>query len=344
MSLNNIFQNALKQHFGYDQFRPGQEEIVKTIYQGRDTFVLMPTGGGKSLCFQLPALMLEGTAIVVSPLIALMKDQVSSLKAKNIKAEFINSTVPQIEKEKILNKLKAGQLDLLYLSPEKLFWDSSAFLHLLKEISISLFVIDEAHCISRWGYEFRPDYLKLARLKKHFPNIPIVALTATADKETKKDIIEKLNLQSPKIFAFGFDRPNIYYHVQSAVNDEQIMEMLEFYLQNHPDEAGVIYTFSRLRADSIAKHLNQNGFSAKPYHAGLPRETRNKHQDLFMRGKIKIITATTAFGMGVDKSDIRFIFHVDPPPGASRIIIKKPAEPAGTGQKAKPFFVILTLK
>lgn len=313
MPPHNIFQEALKKHFGYDEFRPGQEEIVRTIYKGKDTFVLMPTGGGKSLCFQLPALMLKGTAIVISPLIALMKDQVSSLRAKNIKAEFINSTVPPIEKEKIINRLKAGQIDLLYLSPEKLFWDGSAFLYLLQEIPISLFVIDEAHCISRWGYDFRPDYLKLARLKKHFPNTPIVALTATADKKTKEEIIEKLNLGKPKVFAFGFDRPNIYYHVQPALNEEQIMEMLEFYLRNHSDETGIVYTFSRLRADLIAKHLSRLGFSAKPYHAGLSREIRDKHQNLFMKGKIKIITATTAFGMGVDKSNIRFIFHVNPP-------------------------------
>lgn len=303
----------LKRYFGYDQFRFGQEKVVKSVLQGRDTFVLMPTGGGKSLCFQLPALMMEGTAIVVSPLIALMKDQVYSLKSKNIRAEFINSTVPSDQRQKIIEDLKSGQLDFLYLSPERLFWDGSCFLDLLKQVKISLFVIDEAHCISRWGHNFRPDYLKLSKLRDNFKDVPVVALTATADQDTRGEIVQNLRLSNPQIFVSGFDRPNIYYHIQWSADNDQINRILLHYLKNHPDDPGVIYVFSRLRADQLTNMLTREGLLSRSYHAGLPREVRDRHQREFMENKVKRIVATTAFGMGVDKPNIRFVFHTSLP-------------------------------
>ena len=303
-------EQILKTTFGYDSFRFNQEEIIASILNRRDTFVLMPTGGGKSLCYQIPGLMLSGLTVVVSPLIALMKDQVDALRLNGITAEYLNSSLDYIEQQYILDRLRQNELKFLYIAPEKLLGKDQSFLSFLKSHPISLFAIDEAHCISSWGHDFRPEYRQLGVLKKHFPRTPILALTATADAITRKDIVQKLALEEPQIFISSFNRPNISYTV---VPKKNYYSELKNYLNKHQDDSGIVYVFSRRAAEDLSSDLNKDGFLSAPYHAGLSQEARTKHQEMFVKDEIKIIVATIAFGMGINKSNVRFVVHVDLP-------------------------------
>ena len=300
----------LQTTFGFDSFRHNQKEIIKNVIDGNDSFVLMPTGGGKSLCYQIPALIFKGLTVVVSPLIALMKDQVDALKINGVPANFLNSTQSQNEQNTIIEQLRNNKLKLIYLAPERLIGEGNGFLSILKTLDISLFAIDEAHCISSWGDDFRPEYLQLSTLKVNFPNVPIIALTATADKITQKDILDKLNLDNPKTFLSSFNRPNIFYKVEKKQNTfAKIVE----YISKHKNDSGIIYTLSRKNADEICQKLEELGFLCKPYHAGLSKDDRETNQNLFLRDEIKIIVATIAFGMGIDKSNVRFVLHYNLP-------------------------------
>ncbi len=303
-------KQVLQQVFGYSEFRHNQEEIVTDILKGKDAVVLMPTGGGKSLCYQVPALCLEGVTIVVSPLIALMKDQVDALKLNGIKAEFLNSSQSFQEQQYITTQLQKNELKLLYVAPERLMGKETQFIEFLKSIRVSLFAIDEAHCISQWGHDFRPEYLILGELKRHFPSCPLIALTATADQITQKDIISKLNLRDYKLYENSFNRENIFYYVKPKNN---YYDELYQYLQAHKNESGIIYCLSRAGADKLAGSLSEDGFSAAAYHAGLDKQVKEQRQDLFLKDDIKIIVATIAFGMGINKSNVRFVIHVDLP-------------------------------
>ncbi len=304
--------NILRERFGYDSFRHNQEMIIDAILRGRDTLVLMPTGGGKSICYQIPALLVEGLTVVISPLIALMKDQVDALRANGIAAAYINSTQSSAEQEQILAEAQASRLKLLYLAPERLLGGerSSAFFEKLKSFRIGLVAIDEAHCISHWGHDFRPEYLMLAKLKRSLPGVPVVALTATADDLTRKDIIEKLELSDPAVFISSFNRENITYRVDSKRDS---IEKLIAFLKTHDGDSGIIYCLSRRATESVADTLTERGFRALPYHAGMEREMRAKHQEMFQRDEVRIIVATIAFGMGIDKSNVRFVVHMDLP-------------------------------
>jgi len=299
--------STLKTVFGYDSFRPHQEEVIEGLIGSEDAFVLMPTGGGKSLCYQIPALHRPGVAVVVSPLISLMKDQVDALKACGVKAEFYNSSLASSEARSVLAMLHGRGLDLLYMAPERLMGDE--FIERLKGIEIALFAIDEAHCISQWGHDFRPEYLKLGRLKRLFPHVPLIALTATAEPHTRKDIVERLGLVHAKSYISGFDRPNIRY---SVVEKHKPFNQLVEYLGTR-EGAAIVYCLSRDRVEKVASRLAEAGFSAAPYHAGLTSTERKKNQDAFIRDDVRIIVATVAFGMGIDKSNIRFIVHYDLP-------------------------------
>ena len=303
--------NILQQQFGYASFRMHQDEIIKSVLDKKDTFVLMPTGAGKSLCYQIPALMLEGLTIVVSPLIALMKDQVDSLRSNGIQAAYINSTQSWQEQESILRDARLKKLKLLYLAPEKLLGNSMAFLHTLEAFGISLIAIDEAHCISHWGHDFRPEYLMLANVKKCFPDVPVIALTATADKLTQKDILDKLELRNPAVFKSSFNRPNIRYAVERKRSDV-FVRLLDF-LGKHRDDSGIIYCLSRKSTETLVADLAIHGIAAVPYHAGMDREVRTKNQEMFLRDEVRIVVATIAFGMGIDKSNVRFVVHMDLP-------------------------------
>ena len=300
----------LKNKFGYESFRFNQEEIIQTIMQKRDAFVLMPTGGGKSLCYQIPALLFDGLTVVVSPLIALMKDQVDALRLNGIKAAYMNSSLDGEEISVIYNQLNKGEIKLLYISPERLHGNNRQFLVYLRSLNISLFAIDEAHCISSWGHDFRPEYRMLSSLKKEFPKIPIIALTATADNLTRDDILNKLKLKDPSVFVSSFNRPNIHYSIEPK---RKMYEEIVAYLKNHYGDSGIIYVLSRKSAEKLADKLKVSGFSAKPYHAGLTNEKRQKNQDMFIKDQIKIIVATIAFGMGINKSNVRFVIHADLP-------------------------------
>ncbi len=299
---------ALKRYFGYDQFRPLQADIIRAIFSGKDALVLMPTGGGKSVCFQIPAVTLPGTCIVVSPLISLMKDQVEGLRANGIAAAFINSTNDSREQLRVEESFYAGELDLLYVSPEKLV--SGNFVSILKRGKINLFAIDEAHCISAWGHDFRPEYTQMGMLKQHFPKVPVVALTATADKLTRKDIVDQLKLEEPGIFIASFDRPNLSLEVRPG---QQRLQQIEDFVRKHPKQAGIIYTLSRKATEDIADKLKQKGFKAEAYHAGLSPDRRSKIQDHFINDNLHIICATVAFGMGIDKSNVRWVIHYNLP-------------------------------
>ena len=303
--------NILKKQFGYAAFRLHQEAIIKSVLAKKDTFVLMPTGAGKSLCYQIPALLLGGLTVVVSPLIALMKDQVDALRINGVQAAYLNSTQTWQEQENILRDARSGKLRLLYLAPEKLLGNSMAFLHTLETFGITLIAIDEAHCISHWGHDFRPEYLMLANVKKSFPDVPVIALTATADRLTQKDIVEKLELKDPEVFISSFNRPNIRYSVQPKKSD--IFNRLLDFLDNHKNESGIIYCLSRKSTESLAADLAIHGISALPYHAGMDRELRSKNQERFVRDEVRIMVATIAFGMGIDKSNVRFVVHMDLP-------------------------------
>jgi len=301
---------VLQQYFGYDRFRLEQSNAVDHVIAKKDTFVLMPTGGGKSLCYQIPALVLDGTAIVISPLIALMKDQVDALRVNGISAAYINSSMSSLEQNETLNLLKNGKLKLLYVAPEKLSSENGAFLEMLKEVNISLFAVDEAHCVSHWGHDFRPDYLFLNGIKNQFPNIPIIALTASADEITRQDIIKQLNLQDPLVLVSSFDRANINYFVQPK---QSVLQNIIQYLNEHPDNSGIIYCLSRKGTEEMSKKLKEYGINSAFYHAGISSVEKAKVQEDFLKDKIRVMVATIAFGMGIDKSNVRFVIHADLP-------------------------------
>ncbi|MCK9404134.1 MAG: DNA helicase RecQ [Chitinophagaceae bacterium] len=296
--------------FGYPAFRHNQEAIIEQLLQGKDAVVLMPTGGGKSLCYQVPALCLPGVTIVVSPLIALMKDQVDALVLSGVKAAFLNSTQSSGEQSLILQQLRRNELKLLYVAPERLVGGEIPFLHFLREIPLSLFAIDEAHCISQWGHDFRPEYRVLSQLKEVFPNIPVIALTATADSLTKDDIIRQLQITNYHVFENSFNRPNISYYIKPK---KGYYDALLEYLEAHQEDSGIIYCLSRNATEKLAGDLLADGYSAAAYHAGLEKNLRDERQDLFLRDDIKIMVATIAFGMGINKSNVRFVVHADLP-------------------------------
>jgi len=299
----------LRTVFGYHQFFEGQEEIIAQVTEGKDAMVLMPTGGGKSLCYQIPAIIRTGVGVVVSPLIALMQDQVDALQQLGIKAAFANSSLSAREISRVENELMNGDLDLLYIAPERLLTDR--FLDLLSQLTIALFAIDEAHCVSQWGHDFRPEYIQLSILHQRFPAIPRIALTATADEITRQEIISKLGLANAGQFIFSFDRPNIHYRV--IPKNKPKTQLLEFIRWEHEDDTGIVYCLSRNKTEEIAEWLSGHGFTALPYHAGLPADIRLKHQHRFLQEDGVIIVATIAFGMGIDKPDVRFVAHLDLP-------------------------------
>jgi ATP-dependent DNA helicase RecQ len=301
--------DVLQEVFGYDSFRGQQAEIIDHVIAGNDALVLMPTGGGKSLCYQVPALCRSGTAVVVSPLIALMKDQVDALNQLGVKAAFINSTLAPDAAREIETRAVDGDIDLLYVAPER--FASDRFLNLLERISISLFAIDEAHCVSQWGHDFRPEYRRLDLLPTRFAHVPRIALTATADTPTRKDIAENLHLTDAQCFITGFDRPNITYRIETKGNAKQ--RLLSFLNREHAEDAGIVYCLSRRKTEDVAQWLSENGRPALPYHAGLTQETRQLHQDRFLREDGLIICATVAFGMGIDKPNVRFVAHLNLP-------------------------------
>ncbi len=300
----------LQSVFGYDQFRHNQQAIIDTVAQGDDALVLMPTGGGKSLCYQIPALLREGTAIVVSPLIALMHDQVSALQQNGVAAAYLNSSQGPEESFEVIRSLREGQLDLLYVAPERLLLPST--LELLDQCCLALFAIDEAHCVSQWGHDFRPEYIQLSVLHERFPSVPRIALTATADPRTQAEIAQRLDLVNARVFSNSFDRPNIRYRI--AENQGNAREqLLRFIRSEHPGETGIVYCLSRKRVDDTATWLNRKGITALPYHAGLSAELRLEHQNRFLREDGVVIVATIAFGMGIDKPDVRFVAHINLP-------------------------------
>ncbi|MDZ7641273.1 MAG: DNA helicase RecQ [Desulfurivibrio sp.] len=304
----STIDQTLQAVFGYDTFRPKQREIIERLLAGEDAFVLMPTGGGKSLCYQIPALHRPGVGIVVSPLISLMKDQVDALKTHGIKAACYNSALEAAEARKVLAQMHAGQLDLLYVAPERVL--SNDFLSRLKELSIALFAIDEAHCISQWGHDFRPEYTRLNALRQHFPQVPLIALTATAEPHTRGDILERLQMAPGDAFITSFDRPNIRYTV---LTKKKPLAQLRDFVNSRPGEAGIVYCLSRKRVEEVTAQLNAAGLAARSYHAGLAATERGAAQEAFLRDDITIIVATVAFGMGIDKSNIRFVVHYDIP-------------------------------
>ncbi|PCI18038.1 MAG: DNA helicase RecQ [Piscirickettsiaceae bacterium] len=306
--MNNAL-SILQKTFGYEEFRQPQKEIISELVNGRDAFVLMPTGGGKSLCYQIPALLREGTAIIVSPLIALMQDQVDALNQLGIKAAYLNSTLKVSEARQVEQQLLNGDLDLLYVAPERLL--NEAMLLLLERCELALFAIDEAHCVSQWGHDFRPEYQKLRILHERFPKVPRIALTATADQRTRDEIITQLQLEKAAVFINSFDRPNIHYAISEGNNPK--LRMWRFLQENHANDAGIVYCLSRKKVEATAEWLTDQGRVALPYHAGLPQEIRQQNQQRFLREEGVIIVATIAFGMGIDKPDVRFVAHLSLP-------------------------------
>lgn len=301
--------HILRHTFGFETFRENQESIIESILQGKDVFALMPTGGGKSLCYQIPALLLPDVTVVVSPLIALMKDQVDALRMAGVSAEYVNSSMTGVEQRRVLEDIERGAVKIVYIAPERLFGEGS-LVAFLQKTGVSLFAIDEAHCISSWGHDFRPEYRKLVELKRHFPRTPTVALTATADDMTSRDIVERLGLAEPIFFRSSFNRPNLYYRI---VPKRDSFDRLLEYVHARRDDSGIVYTLSRKSAEKIAAQLVQEGVSARPYHAGLDAATREENQELFLKDEVKIMVATIAFGMGIDKSNVRFVVHMDLP-------------------------------
>jgi ATP-dependent DNA helicase RecQ len=299
---------ALKHFFGYDEFRLTQLPIIESVLSACDTLAIMPTGAGKSICYQLPAMLLPGITIVVSPLIALMKDQVDALTANGIHAAYLNSSQTPEEQQRVIRDAENGTIKLLYIAPERIPANSEAFFAFLKKLNPSLFAIDEAHCISSWGHDFRPEYLKLAVLKKQFPNIPVIALTASADKVTQKDIVDRLELHQPHIYISSFNRPNINYYIQPKKN--AFAHILD-YIKKHKDDTGIIYALSRASTEDIAGRLHEAGIKAAHYHAGMDARERGRVQEAFQRDEYRVIVATIAFGMGIDKSNVRFVIHHD---------------------------------
>lgn len=306
--MNNA-QEILQTVFGYETFRPPQDAIIQTVIDGGDALVLMPTGGGKSLCYQIPALVRPGCGVVISPLIALMQDQVNALRQVGVRASFLNSTLSAADARDVENAVRTGELDLLYIAPERL--NQERTLALLRSSEIAVFAIDEAHCVSQWGHDFRADYLRLGILHELFPEVPRIALTATADARTRQEIITRLELSEASQFIAGFDRPNIRYRIALKHNARQ--QLLRFLKEEHAADAGIVYCLSRKKTEETAYWLQQQGFNALPYHAGLDAKIRADHQARFLREEAVIVVATIAFGMGIDKPDVRFVAHLDLP-------------------------------
>ena len=308
--MNDQALQILRSTFGYENFRAPQAEVIDTLMAGQDALVLMPTGGGKSLCFQIPAIARPGTGIVVSPLIALMQDQVAALKQAGVRAEFLNSSLSASAAREVERQLVQGELDLLYVAPERLMM--ARMLDLLSSLNIALFAIDEAHCVSQWGHDFRPEYIQLSVLHERFPAIPRIALTATADEPTRREIITRLGLNAARIFISSFDRPNIRYRIAQNTGGAR-EQLLRFIREEHAGEAGIVYCLSRKRVDEVAAWLAEQGLAALPYHAGLESTTRAANQTRFLNEEGVIMVATIAFGMGIDKPNVRFVAHLNLP-------------------------------
>ncbi|MEM7404494.1 MAG: DNA helicase RecQ [Pseudomonadota bacterium] len=308
-ALRAAASGVLRATFGYSEFRAGQDEIIDCVAGGGDAVVLMPTGGGKSLCFQIPALLRDGTALVISPLIALMQDQVEALRQMGVRAAYLNSTLDFDEAMQVVDALRSGALDLLYLAPERLANERT--LALLETVRLALIAVDEAHCVSQWGHDFRPEYLSLGELAARFPGVPRIALTATADAPTRREIASRLGLEAARVFITGFDRPNIFYRIVAKDNARQ--QLLSFLRENHVGQSGIVYCLSRRKVDETAAWLGRQGMTALPYHAGLAGEERAANQTRFLREDGVIMVATIAFGMGIDKPDVRFVAHLDLP-------------------------------